>query len=149
MCYNSIVRKVCSTFGLVSVLVGVFVFGLIGCSFASAAKNVNNIAGEVNINSSLNVTIPSNTVALTLNPLNTDFGSANLNVTVSTNNPAGYTLSMAPTTANQTSLIRVSGTETIPTLGYKKDDYTESEFTTNAWGYKLTNTGYKSFNNKI
>ena len=57
-------------------------------SSAFATKSVNTISGEVTISSSLNVTIPSSTVSLNLNPLNTDFDSSNLNVTISTNTPS-------------------------------------------------------------
>ena len=116
-------------------------------SSAFAAKSVNTISGEVTISPSLNVTIPSSTVSLNLNPLNTDFDSSNLNVTISTNNPSGYTLTMSPVVANTTSLTRVSGTETIPTLIEKTGGYTESEFTTNSWGYKLSSTNYLTFKN--
>ena len=116
-------------------------------SSAFAAKSVNTISGEVTISPSLNVTIPSSTVSLNLNPLNTDFDSSNLNVTISTNNPSGYTLTMSPVVANTTVLTRVSGTETIPTLIEKTGGYTESEFTTNSWGYKLSSTNYLTFKN--
>ena len=137
----------CAVVETITIILMLLLSIFVGVSSTFATKSVNTISGEVTISPSLNVTIPSSTVSLNLNPLNTDFDSSNLNVTISTNNPSGYTLTMSPVVANTTSLTRVSGTETIPTLIEKTGGYTESEFTTNSWGYKLASTNYLTFKN--
>ena len=140
-------RVFCAVVETITIILMLLLSIFVGVSPTSATTSVNTISGEVTISPSLNVTIPSSTVSLNLNPLNTDFDSSNLNVTISTNNPSGYTLTMSPVVANTTSLTRVSGTETIPTLIEKTGGYTESEFTTNSWGYKLSSTNYLTFKN--
>ncbi|MBQ8156259.1 hypothetical protein IJ101_00520 [Candidatus Saccharibacteria bacterium] len=118
---------------------GIIAFGTIG----SRAVHAESLDYNVSIQPSLAVTIPSNTVSLNLNPFTTPFNTASLPVTVSTNNPTGFSLTMSSTDTNLT--LR-SGSETIPTLATNTDGYSESDFTTNAWGYKLsTATNYSPF----
>ena len=69
----------CAVFGTITIVLMLFLSTFVGISPAFAAKSVNTISGEVTISPSLNVTIPSSTVSLNLNPLNTDFDSSNLN----------------------------------------------------------------------
>ena len=71
------------------------------------------------------------TLTLNLNPFVSAFGSTDLAVTVGTNNPTGYTLTMSPSDDTTTSLTRTGGTETIPTLADLSGGYTEQTFTTN------------------
>ena len=107
---------------------------------------------EVNVDPWIRVTIPTDTVTLDLNPTTeADFDSANLAVTVATNNEPGYTLTMSPSDNITTNLTRKNGTETIPTLTELSGGYTEQTFTTNTWGYKLSTTNYLPFatNNEI
>ena len=122
-----------------------FFISLLLCGAFGACGDVfaENLDYNVSIQPSLAVTIPSNTVSLNLNPFTTPFNTASLPVTVSTNNPTGFNLTMSSTDTNLT--LR-SGSETIPTLATNTDGYSESDFTTNAWGYKLsTATNYSPF----
>ena len=98
---------------------------------------------NVNIEPSLVVTIPSNTVELNINPVTTQFNSANLSVTVGTNNATGYTLTMS---SDSTDLSKAGSVDTIPTLETLAGGYPEADFTVNHWGYKLsTATNYLPF----
>ena len=118
---------------------GIITFGAID----SMAVHAESLDYNVSIQPSLAVTIPSNTISLNLNPFTSPFNTASLPVTVSTNNPTGFSLTMSSTDTNLT--LR-SGSETIPTLAANTDGYSESDFTTNAWGYKLsTATNYSPF----
>ena len=108
----------------------------------------NNVFAEtvdynVNIEPSLVVTIPSNTVELNINPVTTQFNSADLSVTVGTNNATGYTLTMS---SDSTELSKAGSADTIPTLETLAGGYPEADFTVNHWGYKLsTATNYLPF----
>ena len=87
----------------------------------------------------LEVTIPS-TVSLPITPTASGaFGSTNLNVLVSTNNVNGYTLNM---TAQSTDLSRSNelADGTRPTISTLPSSTTQSNFTTNRWGWMLSNT---------
>ena len=124
------------------------------CSFAAIAivgsifsNNVmaDDVDYDVNIAPSILISIPTDTVTLNLNPFVSAFGSTDLPVTVGTNNPTGYTLTMSPSDDTTTSLTRTGGAETIPTLDDLSGGYTEQTFTTNKWGYKLSTTNYLPF----
>ena len=134
--------------------VSLYIVGGILCSiFANTSSIINtnsafaeNLDYEVNIQPSLVVTIPTNTVELDINPATSQFSSQALNVIVGTNNPTGYTLSMS---SSDTALAREGGSETIQTLDSKSGGYTESDFTVNRWGYKLASTNYFPFATNI
>ena len=110
--------------------------------------SINSVYAEtvdynVNIEPSLVVTIPSNTVELNINPVTTQFNSADLSVTVGTNNATGYTLTMS---SDSTELSKTGSVDTIPTLETLAGGYPEADFTVNHWGYKLsTATNYLPF----
>ena len=98
---------------------------------------------NVSIEPSLSVIIPSNTVELNINPVTTQFNSADLSVTVGTNNATGYTLTMS---SDSTELSKAGSADTIPTLETLAGGYPEADFTVNHWGYKLsTATNYLPF----
>ena len=115
---------------------------------STASTNIGNAHAEtvdynVNIEPSLVVTIPSNTVELNINPVTAQFNSANLSVTVGTNNATGYTLTMS---SDSTDLSKAGSADTIPTLETLAGGYPEADFTVNHWGYKLsTATNYLPF----
>ena len=92
----------------------------------------------------LEVSLSTNVLNLNLtpNPNTPTFGTADLTVTAGTNNLTGYSLSMQ--VANST-LTRTTELEshplnapTIPSLAVRQEGYTESSFTRNHWGYKLS-----------
>jgi hypothetical protein len=107
----------------------------------------DNLDFTVNITPSLTVTIPESTVSLNLNPASTTFSSQDLSITVGTNNPTGYTLSMTSTSTDLTRTIPFSDGSfaTLSTLDTLSGGYTEDTFTTNRWGYKLGNNNYQPF----
>ena len=98
----------------------------------------DNLDFTVNITPSLTVTIPESTVSL---------NSQDLSITVGTNNPTGYTLSMTSTSTDLTRTIPFSDGSfaTLSTLDTLSGGYTEDTFTTNRWGYKLGNNNYQPF----
>ena len=117
---------------------------------ASAAQDVDL---SVTLEPSLQVTIPSSSVVLNLTPENGNsvFASNDLTVTVATNNPTGYSLSVSSDSTNLTNTTAdAEGTyATIPTLDTLAGGYDESTFTVNRWGYKLTGNNYFPFETNI
>ena len=85
----------------------------------------------------ITVTLPSSSVDLAINPTSSGaFGTASMNVQVTTSNTAGYTLSMIASSTNLTRTAAVNDTTPIiPTL---LSSYSESAFPTGYWGYKLS-----------
>ncbi|MBQ8156350.1 hypothetical protein IJ101_01000 [Candidatus Saccharibacteria bacterium] len=130
-----------SLYIMVGILSGIT--SLTATSVVSNAVFAKNVDYKVNLESSLVVTVPTNTVVLDINPATSAFSSKNLGVTVGTNNPTGYTLTMS---ADGTDLTKTTGTAAvIPTLEELSGGYTESTFTVNHWGYKLPTTNYLPF----
>ncbi|MBR3169523.1 hypothetical protein IKF23_03750 [Candidatus Saccharibacteria bacterium] len=124
------------------------IIGLLACFFVSlfpAIAHAESLDYSVTIDPSINITIPTNVVALELNPLNKTFSYQDLGISVSTNNSLGYKLTM-DSTNHTTNLVNIlDSTKTIPTLpiaigstsGTSITSYTESNFKDNAWGYKI------------
>ncbi|MBQ8156432.1 hypothetical protein IJ101_01450 [Candidatus Saccharibacteria bacterium] len=127
------------------IMVGIL-SGTISLTTFNAISNTvfaENVDYKVNLESSLVVTVPTNTVVLDINPATSAFSSKDLGVTVGTNNPTGYTLTMS---ADGTDLTKTTGTAAvIPTLETLSGGYTENTFTVNHWGYKLPTTNYLPF----
>ena len=100
---------------------------------------------QVNLNKSLRVTIPTGPVEISVNPSTRPFNGGVANVSVSTNNSAGYYMTMS-TTDNTTSLYKSDdGSKILETLSEKSGGYTESNFETNKWGYKIGSANYIPF----
>ena len=101
---------------------------------------------NVYVKPSLKILISSNPVVLNLNPNSKPFSTADINITVGTNNINGYKLYMN-TDNDVTSLERDAAsdnvTASIDTLSNSNDPcsttYTESNFTANSWGYRINN----------
>ncbi|MBQ8156393.1 hypothetical protein IJ101_01250 [Candidatus Saccharibacteria bacterium] len=130
-----------SLYIMVSILSGAI--SLTTLNAISNTVSAKNVDYKVNLESSLVVTVPTNTVVLDINPTTSAFSSKDLGVTVGTNNPTGYTLTMS---ADSTDLTKTTGTAAvIPTLETLAGGYTESTFTVNHWGYKLPTTNYLPF----
>ena len=94
---------------------------------------------QVYVKPSLNLTLSSNNLTLSLNPADHAFDHINLDTTVATNNPNGYKLYLNTTTGsgsdNSTELVNtINSSYTIPTL---LSSITESSFPANYWGYRL------------
>ena len=139
-------------FGVALIMLGVAGAALLGFKNTHA----ESVDYNVNIAPSLNVDVSSSSVVLDLNPNSKTFGYEDLDVTVSTNYEAGYTLSMS-TADNSTDLKRDASSDSvnasINTLG---SSYTDANFSNcadtdtncmNKWGYKngLASTSYLPF----
>ena len=107
------------------------------------ATSTNTYADPVTLRATiepvLQVNLDSDLVSLDLSPINstTAFDNEDLNVTVVTNNQAGYNLSL---TASSTDLTRTTAladntTPTIPTLTTAAS---ADNFPANQWGYRIT-----------
>ena len=114
-------------------LVVAWCLSIVGSNLAYA----ETVDYSVTISSSLNVTISANNIILNLNPNNHTFDNQDLSITVGTNNPTGYKLTMSSTS---TDLVRDDSEDnkaaTIPTLPTLAGGYDESTFIVNRWGYK-------------
>ena len=93
----------------------------------------------------ITITLPSSSVNLPITPSSSGvFNSTDINVQVTTSNTAGYTLSMTAADVNLTRTAAVNGTTpTIPTFtslsGYTSGTtYSQANFPTGYWGYKLS-----------
>ena len=112
--------------------------------------HADSVDFSVSIAPSLNITIPSNLVSLDLNPATNAFASQNLTVSVGTNNPAGYTLTM---NSSSTSLTRTEMVgSSYPVIATLDAAVAENNFTANRWGYRFNdsaNTNYQPFTTNL
>ena len=127
---------------------GKFVCFLFVTAFFVSILNPNARALDISVSTPENPIIEISLSAaqlnlnLTPNPNTPTFGTADLTVTAGTNNLTGYSLSMQvanPTLTRTTELeSHPLNTPTIPSLAVRQEGYTESSFTRNHWGYKLS-----------
>ena len=127
--------------------VAVFAFVLFAvsalASFSSvfAAETTNTMDYNVYVKPTLSISASTNTMVLNLNPSSKPFDTANLNVTVGTNNLYGYKLFM--TTDNDTTYLdRDTSSDgvsaNIPTLAVSSATQSSSDLI-NHWGYRVNN----------
>ncbi|MDO4527092.1 MAG: hypothetical protein Q4B87_03325, partial [Candidatus Saccharibacteria bacterium] len=101
----------------------------------------------MNVEPALNVTIPTDTISLLLDPTNKTFSSQELNISVGTNNPYGYRLTMSST---GTSLVHTEDSSyTIPTLPTLAGGYTDESFIADKWGYKQDSSAWNSYTSGV
>lgn len=120
-----------SLFGFASVS-SLLILPLISATSAFA----DSLDYSVNVNTSLNVTVSTDTVSLTLNPSTNPFASTDLNVSVGTNNPWGYRLYLK---ADSTDL--TNSTYSTPAYINTLSDTaigTSTDFPVNEWGYRVS-----------
>lgn len=118
------------------VLVSAMVFSGVVFAAPTYAESADYI---VDVETSLGIELTANNITLNLFPNNHLFEEGNLGVSVTTNNPTGYKLSM---TSTGTSLVNTAdNSKTIPTLAALAGGYTENTFTANRWGYRVGTTG--------
>ena len=120
------------------------------CGLNASADSTSTFSVDVD-QVVLELTIPTDPAVINLSPTASGaaFGTANLSVKVATNNMTGYTLTMSPTNAvDNTALIRTEliGEEQeyrkINSLVLNENGYSEQDFTTDAWGYKIVGNNY-------
>ncbi len=94
----------------------------------------------------LQLSVP-NSANIPLSPVSSsgDFGSTTLEINVGTNNETGYTLTMSPESSDEnhiTSLISSNDfrIDTLSPTDPASTGYTQSSFTANRWGYRLSNS---------
>ena len=131
-------------FGVSIVFLLVALFLAIGLSTSSAhAANSASIDTSVTVKPSLTLNIPVTAITMNLDPANHAFDEQDLTVSVGTNNPTGYQLTVN-TVGNASSLVNMSdSTKTIPTLASSS---TPANFPANYWGIRKT-TGDTSSGN--
>ena len=115
------------------------------------------LSNRVYADDTITITLPSSSVNLPITPTSSGvFNSTDINVQVTTSNTAGYTLSMTAADVNLTRTAAVNGaTPTIPTFtslsGYTSGTtYSQANFPTGYWGYKLSSdTNYSPLASSI
>ena len=126
--------KLIHTKQLLAILTTFIILGV--ASNASASPLDVSVTIPPSLNVTLTGTDASGNVSLNLNPATSAFSTRDLTISVGTNNPSGYTLTM---TANGTSLIRTEAVSGIyPTIATLASEVAEGSFTTNRWGYRFT-----------
>ena len=136
--------KECGVRKFLLVLVGVFFVSLTLLTKGNlASAETNSVDYNVNIATTLNMTLSTNNITLNLRPNNKAYDSGNLGVTVSTNNSIGYTVVMS-SAGGATALARDNTGDginaSIPTLSSEAGT-TASSLADNTWGYRVNNTG--------
>ena len=150
---TKVIRSVEGSNFLILIII-IFIFGL--ALIGSCIYNVNTTHAEtlnysVTIDPSLNITLPTNTLTLDLNPVTKAFATKDLNVSVATNNSNGYKLTLTTMSGSGgtsgTELVNINDiTKTIETLpivigttsGSTITTYAEDTFPVNKWGYKIS-----------
>jgi len=131
-----VVRKISKPFVLFCVIFLAFA----GVNGATHAKQVIYQADVV---PSLQVTIPTDLIKVILNPTTKPFDTIDFAITVATNNPTGYALSVE---SDFTALVMTENTSvSIPTLQGIEGGYTEENFEANRWGYKINGSNFLPF----
>lgn len=102
-----------------------------------------NVEYNVNVGSSMNVTLSTNSIQLEVNASTKAFDSKDLTLSVGTNNAVGYEVIMS---SKNTSLVNTNDrSKRIETLPALDGGYTEDTFAVNKWGYKIGNGNYIPF----
>ena len=131
------------------------VFAILVVALFLSAVSVGSVHAEtvdysVNVKPSLKVSISPNPVVLNLNPSSKPFSTADVNITVGTNNKDGYELYMGAE-GDSTRLERDATSDNITAnigtlegsmVGICADPYTETDFINffpNSWGYRINN----------
>ena len=123
-------------------LVGI---GLLSSALVSWANPVSatDLNYNIDVDQTLSVTIPSDSLSLVLDPSAKPFDYKDLAISVETNNVTGYRLMMS---ADSTSLLKTNDdTKAIQTLPALDGGYTDDTFVANRWGYKIGDGNYIPF----
>ncbi len=117
--------------------------GLAALASANGAVHAETMDQQVDTEPALQVSIPLENVNISLDPSTHPFGTGDIPVTVATNNPTGYHISIS---ADGTSMIEIHDeTKTIPTLSENEGGYTQETFEANRWGYRIAPGNYRPF----
>ena len=112
-------------------------------TFAGNYAYADSARYQTEVTPSLKLTIPTDSINITVDPSSKPFDSKDLNIIVATNNLTGYNLTMSSDSVN---LIKTNDdSKTIPTLTANEGGYTSSTFEANKWGYKIGDGNYIPF----
>ena len=112
-------------------------------AFAGNYAYADSARYQTEVTPSLRLTIPTDSINITVDPSSKPFDSKDLNIIVATNNLTGYNLTMSSDSEN---LIKTNDdSKTIPTLTTNEGGYTSSTFEANKWGYKIGDGNYIPF----
>lgn len=120
-------------FAVLIFAINLFVFGYNDITYAA---NSASIDASVTIKPSLTLNIPTNTITMNLDPANHDFDEKDLTVSVGTNNPSGYQLTVNTIGDSNTLVNTADSAKTISNLS---SSYSVVDFPANYWGYRLSN----------
>ena len=113
---------------------------LIGVNGSAHAENATY---QTRVKPALQMTLPANSINLTVDPSNQPFDSTDFNISVATNSDAGYRMTMS---SESTSLARLGDdANTLSTLSANESGYTQDTFEANKWGYKIGAGNYIPF----
>ncbi len=111
--------------------------------FSSTQVNASGMDISLSVDSVISISVPSSAnITLTPNSTGAVFNSASINAVIGTNNPNGYAASMSLASTTITRNGAGAGETGIETLAANTSGYSESDFTVNKWGYKLTGDNY-------
>ena len=109
----------------------------------STPAHAETVKYQAEVEGSLSLYVYNSTMSMVVDPSERPFDAFPTYVQVRTNNPTGYKLSMY---SDSTTLIEAyDDRKTIPTLSPKASGYTENNFETNRWGYKINTGNYMPF----
>lgn len=133
-----------------------FVASICGINFVSAeAPNSSSLDFSVNVNETvLEMDISSNNISLDLTPIGGAgvFDKKDITVTVGTNNPDGYNLSMVTQSVlTRDGALSNNTTPTISTLSsaISENDFKNSSDSISRWGYKIADGNYSPVKNGL
>ncbi|MBQ8985148.1 hypothetical protein IJ076_01125 [Candidatus Saccharibacteria bacterium] len=123
----------------------IITFSFLGLSFGTFTPVfAETMKSEVNIRPSMTLDVSASSVNLNLDPATNAFASEDIDITVGTNNKAGYWISMSSATSGSDLVNINDNTKTIPTIT-TAGSYTSSNFPINQWGYKIDSGNYTPF----
>ena len=135
---------VCNTHKILPISVGVFSVFLALLALGCPVTASENTTADVNIESSITVTVPSTPITLNLDPSTTASSSGNLTISVGTNNSTGYSVVMTSQSGTTNLVNTADSTKVIETLA--SGTYSSpADFPANHWGYKKDSGSYQPF----
>lgn len=143
--FNSI-HKITKTSAAIMALAMIFALAAIG---STSSVRADQMDFSVSIAPRLQVSIPENLISLNFVPKIGEevFVSDDMTVSVATNNPTGYqmTIEAATTDLTRTVADNYGNYPVVQTLDEISGGYTSDTFTVNRWGYKNGDENYNAF----
>jgi len=125
---------------IITISFGIIISGFLFSNNAFATT----MDANVNIRPSMALSVSTNDITLNLNPATKPFDTKDLTITIGTNNPTGYWLTMSSVSGTSDLVNTSDNTKTIPTIT-TAGSYTSANFPVNSWGYKIDSNDYIPF----